>query len=462
MTPGSSGAGCTGVSVLRIIGLVLIALASLAPIVWFAPLAASRDPIALFSQYLGSAALILMGINQFLATRVPGIETVFGPLDRIYVLHKWIGVIAMVCLGLHDIVDAEMNGLRGGPLAGIAEDVGEVSLYGLLILVLASVITFIPYHLWKWSHRLIGVFFLMGAFHFFFIEKPFSSFDALGLYISAFCILGIVSYLWMSLLRPMAPRGHGYKVDRVRHIGGLTEVVLKPKARGLRHKPGQFAFLAISGSGLTEEHPFTLSGAPREDRSLRFSIKDLGDYTRRLRRELKEGMDATVSGPFGHFSMPAGRDPQVWIGAGVGITPFLAFAESLKSRETGPVKLYYCVRDRDDIPYAVDLEKIAETADNLELVIFNSNEGARLTPERIAADLGGSLSQAHVFFCGPVSMRRALKSGLVLKGLRASRFHFEQFEMRTGIGLNTLANWLWDRGVYAIEKRRASGTLPAE
>lgn len=447
---------------MRIFGLILIALASLAPLVWFAPLAAARDPIALFSQYLGSAALVLMGINQFLATRAPGMETVFGPLDRIYVLHKWLGVIAMVCLGLHDIIDAEMNGLRGGPLAGIAEDIGEISLYGLLILVLASVITFIPYHLWKWSHRLIGVFFFMGAFHFFFIEKPFSNTDPLGLYVSAFCVLGLASYVWMSLLRPMAPRGHGYTVETVRHLGGLTEVTLKPKGRGLRHKPGQFAFLAIKGSGLSEEHPFTLSGASRKDRFLRFSIKDLGDYTRRLRRELTEGAEATVSGPFGHFSMPSGRDPQVWVGAGVGITPFLAFAESLKERETGPVKLYYCVRERDDIPYAVELERIAEGVGNLELVIVNSNEGVRLTPERIVSDFGGDMSRAHVFFCGPVAMRKALKSGLVLKGLRASRFHFEQFEMRTGIGLNALAAWLWDQGIYAVEKRRASKTQPAE
>lgn len=447
---------------MRIFGLVLIAVACLVPVIWFAPLAAERDPIAVFSQYIGTAALILMGINQFLATRAPGVESVFGPLDRIYVLHKWLGVIAMVCLGLHDIIDAEMNGLRGGPLAGIAEDIGEVSLYGLLILVLASVITFIPYHLWKWSHRLIGVFFFMGAFHYFFIEKPFSNFDPLGLYVSAFCLLGIVSYVWMSVLRPMAPRGHGYTVAAVRHLGGLTEVELAPKGRGLRHKPGQFAFLALKGAGLSEEHPFTLSSAPREDRSLRFSVKDLGDYTRRLRRELKVGMEATVSGPFGHFSMPSGRDPQVWIGAGVGITPFLAFAESLKSRETGPVKLYYCVRERDDIPYAVELERIAEQAGNLELVIVNSNEGVRLTPDRIAADLGGDLSRAHVFFCGPVAMRKALRNGLVLKGLRASRFHFEQFEMRTGIGLNALAAWLWDQGIYAIEKRRADKTQAAE
>ncbi len=447
---------------MRPLGLALIALAVLIPVYWFVPIASERDPVALFSQYLGSAALILMGINQFVATRAPGLEIVFGPLDRMYVLHKWLGVIALVAMGLHDIIDAEMSGLRGGAFSGIAEDIGEISLYGLMILILASVITFIPYHLWKWSHRIIGVFFFLGAFHFFFIAKPFSNLDPLGLYISAFCILGILSYVWMSIVRPMAPRGHRYEVDLVRRVGGLTELVLVPKGRGMRHKSGQFAFLSIDGGGLGEEHPFTLSGAPTDDRVLRFSIKDLGDYTDRLQRMVQPGMDAIVSGPFGHFSMPRGRDPQVWIGAGVGITPFLAFAESLKGRETGPVKLYYCVRERDDIPYAVELERLAEEVDTLELIIVNSAEGIRLTADRIVSDLGGDVANADVFFCGPVPMRKALKSGLVLKGLKASRFHFEEFEMRTGIGLQALAAWLWDRGIYEVEKRASRKTEPAE
>lgn len=442
---------------MRIVGLILIGFACLVPLYWFTPLAAARDPVALFSQYIGSTALVLMGINQFLATRAPGLETVFGPLDRIYVLHKWLGVGAMILLGLHDIIDAEMNGLRGGALAGIAEDIGEVSLYGLLILVLASVITFIPYHLWKWSHRLIGIFFFLGAFHFFFIEKPFSNVDPLGLYISAFCLLGIVSYAWMSLLRPLAPRGHRYTVRSVRHFGGLSEIELAPKGRGLRHKPGQFAFVSIAAGGLPAEHPFSFSAAPRRDGVLRFSIKDAGDDTRRLRRKVEPGMAATVSGPHGRFILPTDRDPQVWIGAGVGITPFLALAESLRHKRTGPVRLYYCVREREDIPYALELEAIAEEVGDLDLTVVNSAEGVRLTPDRVAADLGGDLGTAHVFFCGPVGMRKALKGGLILKGLRASRFHFEEFQMRTGIGLGALAAWLWDRGAHAVEKRRAVG-----
>ena len=456
---------------MRLHGIILIAIATLLPVMWYAPLAGRFDAVAVFSQYLGSAALILMGLNMFIATRIPGLQTVFGPLDRIYVLHKWLGVIALIAMGLHDIIDAELRGrgvtrlLTSSPLSDIAEDIGEISLYGLMILILASVITFIPYHLWKWSHRLIGIFFFFGAFHYFFIEKPFSNFDPLGLYISAFCILGLVSYVWMSLLRPMAPRGHRYVVEKVRQTGDITEVELSPKGRGLKHKAGQFAFLSIDGAGLGEEHPFTLSSAPNpagEPRVLRFSIKDLGDYTRRLQRNLKEGMDARVSGPFGHFTMPSGRDPQVWIGAGVGITPFLAFANSLKDRDTGPVTLYYCVRSQSEAVYAGELQELAAAVPNLAVHIVASQTDGRLSADRIAQGLGAQTGAAHVFFCGPAPMRKALRSSLILKGLRASRFHYEEFEMRTGIGLGYLAAWLWDRGMHEVERRLTKDIKPAE
>jgi predicted ferric reductase len=51
-----------------------------------------------------------MAITQIIATRIFGIEPLFGPLDRSYILHKWLGIGAMTAILLHDTVDAEMNG----------------------------------------------------------------------------------------------------------------------------------------------------------------------------------------------------------------------------------------------------------------------------------------------------------------------------------------------------------------
>ena len=52
-----------------------------------------------------------MAWGQILSTRLRGIETVFGGLDRVYVLHKWAGIIAMIAVLLHDTIDADMRDL---------------------------------------------------------------------------------------------------------------------------------------------------------------------------------------------------------------------------------------------------------------------------------------------------------------------------------------------------------------
>ena len=79
---------------MRPLGLLLVAASLAVPIPWFAALAGQHDPIALLSQYFGSAALIVMAISQLLATRFRVLEVIFGGLDRIYVLHKWLGIRA--------------------------------------------------------------------------------------------------------------------------------------------------------------------------------------------------------------------------------------------------------------------------------------------------------------------------------------------------------------------------------
>jgi hypothetical protein len=48
---------------MRPLGLLLVAAALTVPIPWFAAPAGQHDPIALLSQYFGSAALIVMAMS---------------------------------------------------------------------------------------------------------------------------------------------------------------------------------------------------------------------------------------------------------------------------------------------------------------------------------------------------------------------------------------------------------------
>ena len=252
---------------MRVFGLVVVVGSILIPTPWFWALGQNHEPLAVFSQYTGSVALILMGIAQLLATRWPGLEVIFGGLDRIYVLHKWLGISAMAAVLVHDTVDADILGIRAETvLSNLAETAGEISLYGLLILIILSIATFVPYHLWKYTHKLMGAFFAASAFHFAFILRPFELSNPVGLYVLGCCILGIISYLYTlvpfgtfqgkQLFRVAAYEKTGEDISKCRVYFCGPEAMRETLSNGFRRlglRPAHFFFEEFeirSGIGL--------------------------------------------------------------------------------------------------------------------------------------------------------------------------------------------------------------------
>ena len=426
---------------LRPLGLVVTGVLVLLPIVWLPVIGLGRDMAALFSQYLGMTALICMAVSQVIATRMPGVELLWGPLDQSYRLHKWLGLWTLIASFLHDTIDADMRGL--GPettLVDAAETAGEISLYGLLLFVAITVATFIPYHLWKWTHRFMGVFFILSAFHYLFILKPFSNADPLGLYMGTVCLVGIIAYAYTSAPRVLRPSKQ-YRISGLIEQGNALAVELEPEGRPIRHRAGQFAFISFPELGLNEPHPFTISAAPNEVGRLRMTIAPLGDYTIRLMSRLEAGAVARVEGPFGHFGTAKGE--QIWIAAGIGITPFAAMASDLKP-EDGPVTLIYSVRHRSQAAHLAGLERTAQQNPNLTLILRETSTEGRLTANDIEK-IGSDLKTATVLYCGAVELRDALWTTLRTRGLSAKRFRYEIFEIRTGIGLKRLLRYITRR-----------------
>jgi len=355
------------------LGLILVIAALLAPLIWFVDLANRHDPGAIFSQYVGVTSLIAMSIAQILATRWRPLEAVFGGLDRGYVLHKWLAVYAILAAWVHDTIDADLDALgRATNLNDLGETLGEIALYGLLILIVLTLVTFIPYQLWRFTHKFIGGMFALAALHFVFTQKPFANTDPLGLYVNAFCLVGVLCYLYLLLGYARLPGPKRYTVTAVQRFGDITDLTLTPKKRGIRHKAGQFAFLRIDAPGLNETHPFTISDAPRTDGKLRFTIKSLGDYSYHMNRHLAEGVDAQVWGPHGRFLRPSGK-PEAWIAGGIGITPFLAWARAMDGPQAAPVRLYYCVRSEAEAPFVDELKALADRIGNFDLVVVDSS-----------------------------------------------------------------------------------------
>lgn len=213
--------------------------------------------------------------------------------------------------------------------------------------------------------------------------------------------------------------------------------------------------MSFAVPGAEEVHPFTISTAPTDKRSLRFTVKPLGDYTARLENVLNPGVQALVAGPYGHFTRKTKQSPEIWIAGGIGITPFVAWAEALSDQDPD-VHVFYCVRDRLSAAHLAELERLAIARRNLHLHVVESASSGRLTAERIARTVHGQLSECRVAFCGPKSMREGLKRDLIRLGLRSSAFDYEEFEIRSGIGLRALIAWiarhLLDRPVRGVPK----------
>jgi predicted ferric reductase len=124
-------------------------------------------------------------------------------------------------------------------------------------------------------------------------------------------------------------------VERVEYMDGVrvNAVTVQLKDRWAGHEAGQFAFVNFHAK--EGAHPYTISSAWHGDGKLLFLVKALGDYTRTLASTLKVGEVVEIEGPYGRFNFEGSPKRQLWIGGGIGITPFVARMKALAQQADG-------------------------------------------------------------------------------------------------------------------------------
>lgn len=384
---------------------------------------------------LGATAFTLMGLNLLLATRWPGLDGLFVGLDQIYFTHKWMGITALVCAFLHQQIKINVAGRQVmESLSRLSIEVAQWAFYALVVLALISffkripkVKYEIPYGIWRWTHRLFGFVFMALAFHQFFVKAPFDNNTLLATHLNIIGVIGIGSFVWTQV-GPWL-RTKSYQVTKITKHAAATIVDLEPRGRGITAAPGSFAFVSFAAKGLRETHPFTVSQT-RPGGGIQFSIRGLGDFTRHLRDGLSEGDKARVEGGYGRFDYRRGGATQMWVAAGIGITPFLAWADSLTADNKDQITLIYCVRNDAE---GVGLDRLQAAADRMpgfSFVLHKSDTDGRFDAARLIALAPFDITKASLWFCGPPPLRAALQKGLKDAGKTPRSIHFERFEFR--------------------------------
>jgi len=396
----------------------------------------------------GLLSIALMSLSMLLSTRPVWLEKPLGGLDRIYRLHKWSGILAVSFGASHWLLKQSSGMVRAligtegrlpkikydGLLEVLREfgaDMGEPALYIILAMLVITLWRRFPYHIWRHAHRIMPVLYLMLAVHAAMLAPPAYWAQPIGALMAVFLGIGVVAS-FISLAGMIGRRRQvDGSVSAVRSEGDITQITCRLEKQWETHNPGQFAFITFDP--LEGAHPFTIASADRGDRTITFFIKALGNFTQDLGQRVKIGQTVKIEGPYGRFQLdrhnPNNR--QIWVAGGIGVTPFLAWLESLQSNpdQAPEADLHYCTRNRETDPFAQRLQALCAGLPGIRLHVHSAQHGNVLSARSL--ELGHDQRQgAEVWFCGPRGLADALKKGLKDSWNGRLRFHQEAFEMR--------------------------------
>lgn len=432
------------------LGWILVIFIALEPVaIWWGimPLGARFGSLTAFftslGQLTGLVGMALFAESLILSARLKFFDRHLSGLNRVYINHHKIGAVAFILLLFHPLLLTWRYASVSLPSAltfwslgnNFAVDLGKYSLAAMIVLLVLTFFVKLPYDFWKNTHKFLGLAFFLGGLHSFFVVSDISSSQLLRTYMLSLSILGVIAYVYHTLLGRWLVRRYLYVVDEVKKLGQLvTEVSLSPLHPGAKvtYRPGQFAFLNFSDwpQGV-EQHPFSFTSAPG-DTSIKFVIKNLGDYTVNI-PQLPKGAIAKIEGPFGKFSFTEmTAKNQIWVAGGIGITPFVSMARSLAvKKDFGDyhIDLFYTARQNDEMVLLDELSDIAQAQPNFRLFAHTSADNGRITA-RMVEEKSGQLTGKDILICGPVPMMRTLKEQFLEMGVSRRRIHSEEFSLQ--------------------------------
>jgi predicted ferric reductase len=390
---------------------------------------------------LGTYAVL---IQLLLMARLPWLERYVG-LDHLAVWHRWNGFLSVNLLVAHTVLitigyaTSNRATLWGQTRDFVGNYADVLMAYVALAILVAVGITSaraarrrLRRETWYFVHLYAYLAVALGFAHQLavgndFVTDPLARAWWVALYL---VVIGII-VTWRVVLPWRFNTRHRLKVKNVvREAPGVVTINLSGRHLGaIGAQPGQFfLWRFLTRDGWWKCHPFSISAAPTA-RSLRITVKDLGDTTHDL-QSIKSGTPVFAEGPFGTFTAQRrmGR-PMLFIAGGIGITPIRAMLDDVPSRSR--CTLLYRVNGQDDIVFGKELTDIAarkgvevhflvgieigdDQTDQLGIPAIT-----RLVPDVIERDC---------FVCGPPALISAVCRRLHAIGVPNSSVHFERFE----------------------------------
>lgn len=394
-----------------------------------------------FSAAMGSigqiaalSGMTLFSINLILSGRFKVLDKIMEGLVDVYNKHHIIGAISFSLILFHPLFlafrlipyslrDAALFLLPG---QNQAINYGIISLLLFILLIVLTFFVHLGYKRWKMSHTFMIIVAFFAILHSLSTTSDISRDALLRFYILGFAFLGFASSFYQAFLSRFIRKKYVYIVKGISTVSaGVFEIEISPKNERMAFCAGQFIFISFSSKKVGSEiHPFSISSS-EDSPNLSISIKSLGDFTKSI-GSIEIGSEAMIEGPYGKFTRNnAQSKDQVWIAGGIGITPFLGMARSLKDNDS-KIDLYYSVKSREEAAFLDELMQISKKYPNFRVMDWFSNEKGRLSGN-VIFEMSEGLSDKDIFLCGPPPFMQSIRAQLIDLGIFEPRIHWEFF-----------------------------------
>jgi len=399
-----------------------------------------------FSMALGFAGMALLGLQFLLTARFRRASAPFG-IDIIYYFHRFLAVIGFVLIMVHFLIlwiDYPAALGTSNPMVAPGYMTAGRAAMVLFAVIIATSLWRKPLRLeydhWRLWHALLATSaFLIAMVHI----------EGVGYYINApikrvlwttFTLFWVLLIIYVRFIKPARLSMFPYRITEVRpERGHVWTLVLKPDGHsGLRFASGQFAWLTLGKSPFRlKEHPFSIASSAEHGKTLEFTIKELGDFTKTI-KDRKPGEIAYLDGPYGVFTVE--RYPQslgfVFIAGGVGMVPIMSMLRTLADRgDERPLLLFYGNQDWERVTFREELEDLQKRL-TLQVVHVLTEpptnwEGERgyISQELLLKYLPDKRGEMEYFICGPTPMRKAAERALHNLQISVKRIHSELFDL---------------------------------
>ena len=405
----------------------------------------SGDVLTSLARITGLLGAYSALLQVLLLARLPWLERATG-FDRLSAWHRYNGHVCLYLVLAHVVcsvygyalldkisIPHEISTMLGGGIyPGMITATVATAL--LLVVVASSIVVVrrrLRYEWWYAVHLAAYASIALGWFHQIPTGNELVLDDVAADYWRSLYVATLAALVVWRVLVPLANvlRFQLRVGEVVTEAPGIVSLRLTGRHLDrLRASPGQFfLWRFLDRRRWWSAHPFSLSAAP-DGRSLRITVKALGDHSARL-AEVAPGTRVLAEGPFGVFTSAMRRREKVLlIAGGIGITPVRALLEDMH----GDVVVLYRVLAASDVVFEDELDALADRARvRVEYVVGDhaTAEGRALLSPKHLRELVPDLAERDVYLCGPPAMTAAVEASLRRSGLGRGQVHVERFAL---------------------------------